>query len=167
MKKILLLACLVLFGCISSQSGSLPQKNWTSQVCGNCDGRGKIKCIVCNGEGEFGICDNYWNNHTSKNRATCQGGCFPCPECKGKDWSRMSAIGCYTCNNDGNFLCTLCQGSGMKPCTTCGGKIEESYSMKMAFRGSKGSGFYVCPVCHGTGKPSLGFGEFMIPLAGD
>jgi len=148
----------MLLGCVSRQPniGQLPQeegkKDGIFKSCGNCGGKGKIKCIICNGKGEVGTCDNYWVNRANKTPTMCQGGYFPCPDCKG-EFKSLSGIGCNTCNSEGKLLCTLCQGSGMKPCTVCGGKIEGPYLTDMVFHGSKGNGFYTCPVCNGRGKP--------------
>ena len=135
-----------------------------SGKCSSCNGRGKVKCNVCNGSGiekiveEPGpkclICDG--TGYKVKSYNGISGDENRCPHCDGKGRlsGKKSEIACKYCLGTGEIKCQVCSGTGV--CSTCSGKgfigvPPESTPPKVVPKEPEKTVLRLCWGCRGAG----------------
>jgi DnaJ-class molecular chaperone len=92
---------------IVALSSYVNQAVYAKEKCDQCNGKGKVECWSCSGQGK-------WKE--------------TCPTCNGKQVVRvpgkLTAQGCKACGGTGKikFECNSCNGKGKVSCSKCGGK---------------------------------------------
>lgn len=147
----------------ASKSGSASNGDKT---CNECSGTGKTKCTWCNGTGKQEAAG------TKYTCPSCSGtGKMNCLRCLGKgkihthseSASNAASADSYAAfagdmnpyGYNSKQLCSVCSGTGSKPCPSCHG-AGKLYSTKSGPNYGYGSSSYqtatTCYACHGSGR---------------
>lgn len=87
------------------------KKKYKNVRCGNCDGRGMLKCTRCEGSKKCYHCSGQGKKECSNCNGT--GRCQTCYGSKKATCQTCMGRGdCVQCNGDGNITCQRCNGSG-------------------------------------------------------